>query len=124
MTTLPIYFDGKRPYLKTVVAVAPSPAVSGPTLTLAAGVGALCPATPFVAGVYPQTGAFTNNTEFVEVTAVVGDVVTMTRAFGGTPRNILLGDAFAVMFDGVPAISTGGGGISAAQVAGRIAMRT
>ncbi len=81
----------------SVVVTPPSPAVSGATLALTTGGGALMPAVPFYAtvwpiGVLPQAA----NAEIVLVTNKATDVITMTRAQQGTSaRTILPGDQFA-----------------------------
>ena len=80
----------------STVATAPSPATSGTSLTVASGMGALF-ATGTNATVWP-TGAnpLSTNAELVLVTAIVGDVLTITRAQEGTSaRTIVVGDQIA-----------------------------
>ena len=90
-------FDNHINFGYSTVMVAPSPATSGTSLTLATGGGALMPATPFNATVWPQgTGPLLSNAEIVRVTAVVGDVLTIVRTQEGTSaRAIAVGDQFA-----------------------------
>ena len=81
----------------STVATAPSPATSGTSLTLASGGGALMPAVPFNATVWP-IGAqpLSSNAEIVTVTAISTDTLTITRAQEGTSaRTIVAGDQFA-----------------------------
>ena len=80
-----------------VVLVAPSPALSGTSLTLNAGQGALLPAVPFNATVWPTaTNPRAANAEIVTVTNVAGDVLTIVRAQEGTAaRAIAVGDQIA-----------------------------
>lgn len=82
------------------VAVAPSPAASGVSLTLSAGQGADFPApgaqgynvTIWPAGVAPLR----SNAEIARVTGKTGDVLTIVRAQEGTSaRTILVGDQIA-----------------------------
>lgn len=88
--------DAHKNFAYTSVAVAPVPAASGLSLTLAAGGGALMPATPFNATVC-ATGAvpLASNAEIVRVTNVAGDVLTIVRAQENTvARAIVAGDQF------------------------------
>ena len=65
----------------TRVAQGPSPALTGTSLTVLATEGAKFPETPFTALVWPsQTIPTATNSERVEVTQVVGDVLTIVRA--------------------------------------------
>lgn len=77
----------------STVAVAPSPAASGTSLTVANGQGALFPTAPFNCTVYPpNSNPLASNAEIVRVTNVVGDVFTIVRAQEGTSaRNIATG---------------------------------
>lgn len=74
-------FDAHKNFAYSTVSTAPSPATSGTSLTVATGTGVAFPATPFNATVWPAsvqpTGA---NAEIIRVTAIVGDVFTITRA--------------------------------------------
>lgn len=83
----------------SVVAVAPSPAASGTTLTVSSGQGALFaegrPAVVYPSGQPP--GA--SNAEIVLVTGVSGDVLTITRTQESTSaRTILVGDQIAQVY--------------------------
>ncbi len=90
-------FDGHINFGYSTVLTAPSPAASGTTLTLAAGGGALMPATPFNAAVWPTgTGPLMSNAEIVRVTNVSGDDLTIVRAQEGTTaKDIAVGWQFA-----------------------------
>lgn len=81
----------------TTVLTAPSPAISGTSLVLASGGGALMPAVPFNAVVW-ATGVqpLVANAEVVRVTAIATDTLTIVRAQeGSTARTIVVGDQFA-----------------------------
>lgn len=93
-------FDPHKNLAYSTVAVAPSPAGSGTSLTVATGHGSRFPApgaqgyscTVWPIGAIPTPA----NAEIVRVTAVVGDVLTITRVEEGTSaRTILVGDQFA-----------------------------
>ena len=74
-------FDSHANFVSTLVQTAPSPAVSGTSLTVSTGSGTLFPATPFNCVIYPVASFPTKlNTEIVRVTSIVGDVLTITRA--------------------------------------------
>jgi hypothetical protein len=90
-------FDAHKNLAYSTVATAPSPASSGTSLVVAAGQGALFPAVPFNATVWPVgTNALTTNAEIVRVTNVSTDTLTITRAQEGTSaRSILVGDQIA-----------------------------
>lgn len=109
-------FDDHANLAYSTVAVAPTPALSGTSLTVAAGQGALFPTAPFNVTVWP-TGVFplASNAEIVRVTAVVGDVLTIVRTQEGTSaRAITVGDQIAntitdkVITDIEAAITAGG----------------
>src|SRR5437868_6796539 len=69
----------------TTVATAPSPATSGLSLVVAAGDGALLPATPFNATLWPSGSlALATNAEIVRVTGRSTDTLTIVRAQEGT----------------------------------------
>lgn len=79
----------------TRVATAPSPAASGTSLTVTTDTGVLMPPIPFLAlvwpeGEIPQVGA---NAEYVQVTAVSGDEMTVARS--ASPVEIEAGYMFA-----------------------------
>ena len=89
--------DAHANFAYSTVLTAPSPASSGTSLTLQSGDGANCPAVPFNAVVW-GTGAraLVSNAEIVRVTAISGDVLTITRAQESTSaRSIVVGDQFA-----------------------------
>ena len=82
----------------STVAVAPIPASSGLSLTVATGQGVRFPAPPFnatvtAAGLQPDP----SNSEIIRVTGVAGDVFTITRQAepGGTARSIVATDRIA-----------------------------
>jgi hypothetical protein len=81
----------------STVATAPVPAASGTSLVVAAGQGALFPAVPFNATVWPVgTIPSTTNAEIVRVTLIVGDTLTITRTQESTSaRTIIIGDQIA-----------------------------
>jgi hypothetical protein len=81
----------------STVAVAPSPAASGTSTTVASGEGARFPAAPFNATIAPISAQPTPaNAEIVRVTARTGDVLTLTRAQEGTTaRAVQVGDLLA-----------------------------
>jgi hypothetical protein len=81
----------------STVATAPSPANSGTSLTVAAGHGALFPSVPFNCTVWPASiQPLASNAEIVRVTAISGDVLTITRTQEGTSaRSIIVGDQIA-----------------------------
>jgi hypothetical protein len=90
-------FDAHKNFAVSSVAVAPSPAASGTSLTVASGDGARFPAAPFNGTVCPaQALATPANAEIVRVTAIAGDVLTIVRAQEGTTaRAIAIGDLIA-----------------------------
>jgi hypothetical protein len=90
-------FDAHQNLAIAAVAVAPSPASSGTTLTVAAGTGARFPAVPFQATVWAAAELPTPLTaEVVRVTARATDTLTITRAQEGTTaRTIVAGDLIA-----------------------------
>lgn len=88
-------YDGHANLADTTVAVAPSPALSGTSLTLASGTGAWFPVGTFnvtvcSASVQPNR----SNAEIVRATRATGsDVLTIVRAQEGTSaRSIAVGD--------------------------------
>lgn len=91
MTTI---FDAHKNLAYSTVATAPSPATSGTSLVLAAATGALFPAPPFNAVCWPSGGATASqsNAEFVRVTAISTDTLTIIRAQeGSTAQSIAVG---------------------------------
>lgn len=89
-------FDAHVNFGYGTVLTAPTPAASGTSLTLDTGQGALMPAVPFNAVVWPVgEQPLTTNAEIVRVTNRVGDVLTLTRTQeGSSARTILVGDQF------------------------------
>src|SRR6266550_2199862 len=89
--------DAHKNFAIGIVATAPSPAISGTSLTLQTGQGTLMPAVPFNAPVWPTVAQPTStNAEIVRVTAVSGDVLTIVRSQEGTSaRTIVVGDQIA-----------------------------
>lgn len=89
--------DSHKNFAYSLVATAPSPASSGTSLVVTAAGGALFPAVPFNATVWPAgvqpTAA---NAEIVRVTARTSDTLTITRAQeGSSARTIVVGDQIA-----------------------------
>jgi hypothetical protein len=90
-------FDAHANFPYSVVGVAPSPAISGTSLTVSAADGSRFPAVPFNATVWP-TGQIPipTNAEVVRVTARASDVLTIVRAQeGSSARSIIVGDQIA-----------------------------
>lgn len=89
--------DAVANFALSSVAVAPSPALSGTSLTVAAGGALLFPATPFNAVVWPAGAKPSSaNAEIVRVTNISGSVFTITRQQESTAaRKILVGDQIA-----------------------------
>ena len=87
-------FDAHRNLAVSSIAVAPSPATSGTSITVGSGEGGRFPAVPFNATIGQPAALLTPlNAEIVRVTAVSGDVFTITRAQEGTAaRSIAVGD--------------------------------
>lgn len=82
----------------STVAIAPSPAISGTSLTVTTGEGSRFPAVPFNATVWAAGEVPTPaNAEIVRVTAITGNnTFTITRAQEGTgQRSITAGDQIA-----------------------------
>lgn len=86
-------FDALANFAYSTVATAPGPATSGTSLTVAAGNGALFPAPPFNATVWPAGIAPTTaNAEIVRVTGISTDTLTIVRAQeGSTAESIAVG---------------------------------
>jgi hypothetical protein len=90
-------FDAHKNFAVSAVAMAPTPAVSGTSLVVQAGEGALFPAAPFNVTIWP-TGQVASivNAEIARVTVVSGDTLTIVRAQEGTnARIIVAGDLIA-----------------------------
>ncbi len=85
-------FDAHGNFVASTVAVAPSPATSGLSLTVQSGHGAIFPTAPFNCTVNG-----TGTPEIVRVTGIVGDVLTIQRhQEGTTARAIAVGDLIAL----------------------------
>lgn len=87
-------FDAHVNFAFSLVAVAPSPAVSGVSLTVGSGDGIKFPTAPFNAVICPVgTFPLAATAEIVRVTIKAGDVFTITRAVENSfPRAVLVGD--------------------------------
>ncbi len=84
-------FDAHANLAYSTLAIAPAPAISGGTLTVQAGNGALFPAPPFNCTVWPPSVTpLETNAEIVRVTAIVGDAFAITRAQEATTAKALL----------------------------------
>ena len=89
--------DAHKNFAYSLVATAPDPAGSGTSLIVTAGQGALFPAVPFNATIWP-TGVqpLSTNAEIVRVTNISTDTFTIVRQQEGTPaRTIVVGDQIA-----------------------------
>lgn len=89
--------DAVKNFAYSNVVTAPSPALSGGTLTVTPGHGTRFPTAPFNAVVWP-TGVrpLVSNAEIVRVTAIVGDALTFSRTQEGSGnRAIVSGDQIA-----------------------------
>jgi parallel beta-helix repeat protein len=89
--------DAHKNFAYSTVATAPSPASSGTSLVVAAGEGALFPAVPFNATVWPTgTNPLSTNAEIVRVTNIATDTLTITRAQESSgARTVVVGDQIA-----------------------------
>lgn len=84
-------FDAHANLANSLVASPPSPAISGTSLTVTAGQGALFPLAPFNCIVCPaNTLPTTSNAEIVRVTAIVGDTFTIERAQENTDAQAII----------------------------------
>jgi len=91
-------FDAHKNFAYSAIAIAPSPASSGTTLSVSAGTGALFPAAPFNCTVWPTTEQpISTNAEIIRVTSKgTGDNWTIVRTQeGSSARAILVGDQIA-----------------------------
>lgn len=91
-------FDAKSNFAYSVVAVAPVSATAGTSLEVAPGDGAKFPAAPFNAVIWPTAVQPTvANAEVVRVTAIAGDVLTITRTQeGSNNRTVIVNDQIAL----------------------------
>jgi hypothetical protein len=86
--------DAHKNFAVSLVATAPSPALSGTSLVVTAADGAKFPTAPFNATICPVGAAPTGtNAEVVRVTAVSTDTFTITRAQeSSSARSVIVGD--------------------------------
>jgi len=89
--------DAHKNFPYSLVATAPSPASSGTSLVVTAGQGALFPAVPFNATIWPTAAQpLATNAEIVRVTNIATDTLTIVRAQEGTAaRTVVVGDQIA-----------------------------
>ncbi len=89
--------DAHTNFAYSAVATAPSPATSGTSLDVTAGQGALFPAVPFNATIWPAgVQPLSTNAEIVRVTARTTDTLTITRAQeSSSARTVVVGDQIA-----------------------------
>jgi|ERR1051325_1852395 hypothetical protein len=89
--------DAHKNFAYSLVATAPSPATSGTSLVVTGGTGALFPAVPFNATIWPIGVQPTSaNAEIVRVTGRSTDTLTIVRAQeGSSARTIVIGDQIA-----------------------------
>jgi hypothetical protein len=92
-------FDTHKNLAAALVVTAPTPAISGTSLTVMAGRGALFSVPPFNATVHLAAVSVVDlptQAEIVRVTGIAGDVLTLLRAQEGTAaRAIVAGDAIS-----------------------------
>jgi hypothetical protein len=91
--------DSFKNFAVSFVAVAPSPPATGTTVTVTAGHGARFPTPPFNGTIWPK-GVLPEptNAEIVRVTAITGDVLTITRQQESTgARSVGVGDRIAAV---------------------------
>lgn len=90
-------YDAHKNFAVSSIATAPSPAVSGTSLTVQSGDGAKFPTPPFNITVWANSQQPTTaNAEIIRVTAIAGDVFTIVRAQeNSTARSIIVGDQLA-----------------------------
>ncbi len=89
--------DSHKNFAYSLVATAPNPAISGTSLVVTAGQGALFPTVPFNVVIW-ATGAqpITTNAEIVRVTNISTDTFTIVRTQENTSaRTIIVGDQIA-----------------------------
>jgi hypothetical protein len=94
--------DQHKNFAYSTVATVPSPAISGLSLLVQSGDGALFPPVPFNATVWPASAQpLTSNAEVVRVTAFATDTLTIVRAQeGSSARSITIGDQIAASITG------------------------
>ncbi len=114
------------------VAVAPSPATSGTSITVANGQGALFPSTNFCLTAYPpNSNPLASNAEILFCTSRTGDVFTVTRAQEGTSsKSILTGWQIAntatvlIFTEIINAIAASGGSAAWGGITGTLSSQT
>lgn len=89
--------NAHKNFAYSLVATAPSPASSGTSLVVTAAQGALFPAVPFQATIWPTAAnPISTNAEIVTVTAIATDTLTIVRANeGSSARTVVVGDQIA-----------------------------
>ena len=89
--------DAHTNFAYSAVATAPSPALSGTSLVVTAAQGALFPAVPFNATLWPAgVQPLSTNAEIVRVTARSTDTLTIVRAQeSSSARTVVVGDQIA-----------------------------
>lgn len=90
-------FDNHTNLAYAIVVTAPTPATSGTSLVVTAGLGASLGTPPFNMIIWP-TGASptTNNAEIVRVTNISTDTLTIARTQeGSSARTVIVGDQIA-----------------------------
>lgn len=90
-------FDQHENFAYSTIATAPSPADTGTSLVIQTGDGALFPAVPFNATIWPiGVNPKVTNAEIVRVTTISTDTFTITRIQEETSaRSIIVGDQIA-----------------------------
>lgn len=89
--------DAHKNFAYSLVATAPSPAISGTSLVVTADQGALFPTPPFNVTLWPTAAQpLSSNAEIVTVTGIATDTLTIVRARENTTaRTIIVGDQIA-----------------------------
>ncbi len=107
-------FDNHKNFAYSTVATAPSPATSGTSLVIQSGDGAIFPAVPFNAVIWPvSVSPSVADAEIVRVTGKSTDTLTIVRTQEGTSaRTVVVGDqiAAAITVKTITDIEAGGGG--------------
>jgi hypothetical protein len=88
-------FDAHKNFGYTTITIAPTPAISGNTITVSDAT--VFPTVPFNCTVWPVgSQPSVSNAEIIRVTNIVGNVLTITRTQEGTAaRTVLVGDQIA-----------------------------
>lgn len=89
--------DAHKNFAYSLVATAPSTPTAGTSLVVTAGQGALFPAVPFNATIWPSGVSPTStNAEIVRVTNIATDTLTITRTQESSAnRSVVVGDQIA-----------------------------